>query len=160
MTIEIWKDIPGFEGRYQASDQGRVRSLDRTLVGRSKAGRPFTYPMRGRVLRPGLCRGYLIVNLSPKGTIAVHLLVARTFLPPPTFDGAEANHIDGVKANCAASNLEWLTHAGNQQHAVVLGLRQQAVAVVAPSGVRYPSIAQAARGERVRASTARAWSQA
>lgn len=111
---------------------------------------------RGTVLRPGDCRGYPIVNLSGYGTIAVHLLVARTFLQKQA-DAEDVNHRDGVKANNALVNLEWCTKSRNQQHAVELGLKTQAKAVRAPSGVVYPSISRAARAEKVRARTAAGW---
>lgn len=139
MTTEQWKDIPGYVGRYQVSDQGRVRGA------------------RG-VLKPGACRGYLIVHLWPKGTVAVHRLVASAFVDGHS-PGLEVNHKDGDKHNNRAANLEWVTKAQNQMHAVAIGLRRQARRVVAPSGVEYPSITQAAKAERVRHSTAATWTQ-
>lgn len=154
--MEQWKDIPGFEGRYQASDLGRVRSVDRRVNTVDKLGRKRTRKLAGKVLAPGNCRGYKIVHLSGHGTVAVHLLVARTFMRRPE-DAEDVNHRDGVKANNILANLEWSTKAHNQRHAVVTGLRSQARAVTAPSGVSYPSITQAARAERVRAKTAARW---
>lgn len=154
--MEIWKDIPGYEGRYQVSDMGRVRSLDRVVRAVSKAGREYLRSVRGTVLRPGTSRGYQIVNLSPGGTVAVHILVAQAFVPNPNCL-PEVNHIDGVKLNCTAGNLEWVTKSQNQLHAVKLGLRKQARKVKAPSGEIYPSIAQAAKAEHVRHRTAALW---
>lgn len=143
--MEIWKDIPGHEGRYQVSNEGRVRSLDRVARGVSKAGREHLRKARGVILRPGNCRGYLIVNLHPAGTIAVHLLVARAFVDGFA-PGLEANHKDGDKKNNAATNLEWVTHQGNQAHAVATGLNSQAMPVVHPeTGQVFPSISRAAR---------------
>ena len=52
--MEIWKDIPGYEGRYQVSDEGRVRSLDRVVRGVSKTGREYQRKVRGTILRPRL----------------------------------------------------------------------------------------------------------
>lgn len=153
---EEWRDVPGFEGRYQVSDLGRVRSVDRRVRAVSKAGREYSRAVNGVELRPGMCRGYKIVNLHPQGTIAVHLLVARAFIPNP--DGLpEVNHVNGVKANCRADNLEWTTKSGNQLHAVAIGLKVQAKRVRAPSGAEYPSIAQAAKAERVNHRTAATW---
>jgi hypothetical protein len=154
--MEQWRDIPGFEGRYQVSDEGRVRSVDRYVRAVSKAGEEYQRAVKGVVLRPGSSRGYLIVNLHPAGTIAVHRLVALAFVPGYAVD-LDVNHKDGVKANCCADNLEWVTRKGNQLHAVAIGLNAQAVAVVAPSGQAYPSISQGARAEGVRPSTARQW---
>lgn len=142
--MEDWRDIPGFEGRYQVSDQGRVRSIDRMVRAVSKAGREYQRKVRGVVLRPGRCRGYLIVNLHPLGTIAVHLVVARAFVDGFAA-GLEANHKDGDKENNAALNLEWVTHRENQIHATDTGLNTQAVRVVHPqTGEVFPSIARAA----------------
>lgn len=150
---EIWKDIPGFEGMYQVSDQGRVRSLDRTVRGVSKAGTEYLRPVKGRLLRAGLCRGYGIVNLHPQGTISVHLLVARAHVPGMA-PGLQVNHKDGDKSNNRAANLEWVTASRNQAHAVETGLRKRAVAVVDPrTGIEYPSITRAARAARCRHST-------
>lgn len=159
--METWKDIPGFEGRYQVSDQGRVRSIDRTARAVSKAGREYQRKARGTVLRPGGRRGYLIVNLYPAGTIAVHLLVARAFVEG-FVGGLEVNHKDGDKKNNAVTNLEWVTRRGNLAHAVATGLNSQAMAVIDPqTGQVFPSITQAARhaGRRHR-TIAREWARA
>lgn len=159
--MEIWKDIPGHEGRYQVSDEGRVRSLDRVVRGVSKAGREYQRKVRGTVLRPGDCRGYLIVNLHPTGTVAVHLLVARSFVAG-FVPGLEVNHKDGSKKNNAAANLEWVTHQGNQDHAVAIGLNSQATPVIHPkTGQVFPSITQAARSAGRRHQTiAKEWARA
>lgn len=159
--METWKDIPGYEGRYQVSDEGRVRSLDRVVRGVSKTGREYQRKVRGVVLTPGNCRGYLIVNIFPVGTIAVHLLVARVFVDGFA-PGLEANHKDGNKENCAASNLEWVTRSGNQLHAVATGLKSQAIRVVHPeTGEVFHSIAQASqRTGRHHRSIATEWARA
>lgn len=142
---EQWKDVPGYEGRYQVSDMGRVRSVDRLVRFVDKSGVERQRRARGQILRPGKCRDYLIVNLSGDGTIAVHILVARAWVPG-WVEGLEVNHKDGIKANCVANNLEWVTKRENQEHAVTLGLRSQAVKVRCPdTGTIYESIARAAR---------------
>lgn len=152
--MEQWKDVLGYEGRYQVSDKGNVRSVDRCVRAVAKNGVEYSRQVKGVVLSCGYSRGYKIVHLHPQGTVAVHLLVARAFVQGA---GAQVNHKDGVKANCQASNLEWVSASENQRHAVAIGLKSQARKVVAPSGKTYPSIAQAARGERVRAATAKGW---
>lgn len=150
---EVWKDIPGYEGRYQVSDLGRVRSVDRYVRTVYKDGREGTRLVKGRVLAWGLSRGYPIVHLFPKGTVAVHLLVARSFVPGEA-PGRGVNHKDGVKANSAASNLEWVTKSRNQQHAVETGLKPQAIRVQCPrTGRVFQSIAQAAKAAQCRART-------
>lgn len=149
--MEEWRDVPGYEGKYQASSEGRVRSLPRYVKGVSKAGREYERFVPGCVLRPGLCREYLVVNLFPGGSVAVHLIVARAFwgLIP---EGLQVNHKDGVKANCALMNLEIVTRSENQLHAVRVGLNTQATPVTDGISV-WPSASQAAfevTGERRR----------
>lgn len=82
MTQEQWKPVVDYEGVYEVSDQGRVRSVDRWVVDRLGKARLC----KGRVLRPALNgRGYLIVALWKNGkgkTAQVHRLVAKTFLGP------------------------------------------------------------------------------
>ncbi|HVN78614.1 MAG TPA: NUMOD4 motif-containing HNH endonuclease [Terriglobia bacterium] len=106
-TIEIWKEIPGYEGRYQASNLGRIRNQK-----------------THRVLRPTISgKGkYLHLNLGQSNTQCVHILVAVTFLGPVP-EGKEVNHKDGVKTNCCSKNLEYLTCGDNHKHAYLLGLK-------------------------------------
>ena len=95
MTEEIWCPIKGYEGQYQVSDQGRVRSL--------KSGKE-------RVLNPVSDKdGYLQVSLYKNGEqkkCKVHRLVAQTFIPNPN-NLQEVNHKDEDKTNNYVQNLEW-----------------------------------------------------
>ena len=156
---ELWRDVHGFEGKYQVSDHGRVRSMDRQVPMRSIHGLEYYRHKKGVELRPGTCRGYLIVNLFPYGTIAVHRLVAQAFVEGYKNDGGlEVNHKDGNKRNNHASNLEWVTKKENQDHAVAKGLRKQAVRVAHPvTGEEFPSITKAAKACHVRHRTASLW---
>lgn len=111
---ETWKDVKGFEGLYQVSDMGHVRSLDH-YVKRPDGTAVFYH---GRVLKP--CGApYLHVGLSRLGETTqrrVHRLVAEAFLPNP--DGLPCiDHIDCDKTNNRADNLRWCTHAQNTQFA-------------------------------------------
>ena len=112
---ERWLPVPGFEGIYSISDQGRVR---RDRLGHGATGG------RIRRLSPSLHGGYLCVTLHDRRRTQrayVHLLVAHAFLGPCP-EGQEVNHKDGIKANCTVTNLEYTTHAGNVQHGYDLGL--------------------------------------
>lgn len=110
--MEVWKPIPGWEGLYEASDHGPVRSLDRVVVNR----RGHVVHYRGRVLKQSLDgNGYPTVGLSRKGrsrTHAVHVLIARTFLGPGAA-GLEVCHWDGNPQNNRVGNLRWDTPKGN-----------------------------------------------
>lgn len=126
---EIWKPVVGYEGKYEVSSEGRVRSISRwhTVI---QQGNPVRKPIKGRVLKDaddGI--GYRLVNLrggSNDGTVRVHQLVALAFFGYPPGDIGptkwQVNHKDGNKANNHLSNLEWVTHLGNMQHASRTGL--------------------------------------
>lgn len=113
---ETWKDIPGYEGRYQASDKGRIRSIDRAVEGRNPyTGRPFVRRLKGRTLRPGrYCKsGHLSVVLG-KGAPGkpVHQLVMLTFQGPPPV-GTEICHANGNPTDNRLENLRYDTRREN-----------------------------------------------
>lgn len=120
---EVWKAIPDFEGLYEASSMGRIRSLDRLVTGKNGVTKRFSG--RVMVLVP-MNTGYVTVALSKGGRpvrYLVHRLVALTFIPNP--DGLEeVNHKDGVKHHNALSNLEWMSRVRNIRHAMGVGLIQ------------------------------------
>lgn len=111
---EVWNDIPGYEGWYQASSLGRVRSVDRR-VGHRGGGKALR---RGRVLEKGrIWSGYEKVCLSKNGkptTHSVHRLICTTFHGPPPSRWHHAAHADGVRDNNVASNLSWKTPVENE----------------------------------------------
>ena len=160
---EVWKDIEGFEGRYQISSEGRVKSLpfmQRYLLRNGCEGYRRT---KEKIRRPKLINsGYLVVSLHKDNVgygALVHRLVAVAFVPG---SGETVNHKDGDKRNNRASNLEWVSYTDNHLHAVRLGLNRRAVKVICPdTGRVYDSIAQAARGARVAHRTVRKhWARA
>ena len=99
--MEIWKDIEGYEGLYQVSNKGRVKSL---------------YKGSERILKPhDNGRGYLRVHLTKENTsknIRVHRLVALAFIPNPN-NLPEINHRDENKKNNCVENLEWCDRGYN-----------------------------------------------
>ena len=112
--IEEWRPVVGYEGLYEVSNTGQVRSLDR-----------FYYRLhKGKVLSPTKDRyGYLTVTLNCNGkskTIKIHRLVAQAFLPNPD-NLPQVNHKDEVKTNNSVDNLEWCTAKYN----VNFGTRQE-----------------------------------
>jgi len=116
MMEEIWKDIEGFEGSYQVSNFGRVRSLDRVIHCISRWGGVISCSLKGKVLKQAFdSKGYKMVNLTQKGVRnirRVHQLVAKAFVPG-WFDGAVVNHKDEDRTNNHINNLEWVTFAYN-----------------------------------------------
>lgn len=123
---EIWKDIAGYEGLYQVSNMGRVKSLERTRnMNNPNAKSPAFAPVNERILTFGKSLGYRRVILAKDGVnrgFRVHKLVALAFIPNPE-NKTQINHKDGDKHNNRAENLEWVTPSENQQHALKTGLR-------------------------------------
>ena len=106
MNCEVWKDISGYEGIYQVSSFGRVRSLPVKSKSRYYKGEILTL-MTDKT-------GYSLVNLSRK-SYKVHRLVATTFLENP--DNLPCvNHKDEDKTNNKVDNLEWCTYAYNNNY--------------------------------------------
>lgn len=122
---EVWKDIPGFEGLYQASNLGRIKSLARDNVVPNRYGVMVNIYKRERVLCPSVTPvGYKRIILSKCAklkTYSVYRLVMMAFKENPT-NLPQINHIDGIKINNRIDNLEWCTQSHNQQHAYYTGL--------------------------------------
>lgn len=113
MSEETWKAVVGFEGSYEVSNLGRVRSLDRTYMQVSRKGTLHAHPMRGRLLRPGpMPGGHLSVAIGKGNSHCVHELVLRAFLGPPP-DGCEARHLNGDEKDNRFENLVWDTRGNN-----------------------------------------------
>lgn len=112
---EIWKDVPGYEGWYQVSNKGNVRSVDREFI--NSIGRKCF--MKGVPIKPMLSKGYLRVGLKRHQEVKrvpIHRLVAIAFIP--NLNSYETvNHINGVKADNRVENLEWCTVRDNVRHA-------------------------------------------
>lgn len=120
--METWKPIKGYEGLYEVSNQGRVRSSkDKTTKSKLHGERKW----RQRILKQKLgkdscCRVSLWKNKVDK-TFLVHRLVAEAFIEK--IEGKEyVNHIDGNRLNNFVGNLEWCDHTENNNHAFENGL--------------------------------------
>lgn len=159
--MEIWKDIPGYEGRYQISNKGQVKSLPRYVS--NHTGKLL---VKEKILaqRPDF-KGYMRIDLKDncgkKHYFGIHRLVATAFIPNPE-NKPQINHIDGNKANNNIDNLEWCTNSENQKHAYRMGLnrvtgkagrpKKSVAKIDTNTGVVieiYPSIAIAARENNI-----------
>lgn len=123
--MEIWKDIIGFEGLYQVSNFGRIKSLPRQV--KTKGGSLRT--VGGRILSCGhqSKTEHQIITLSKSGRIysfPLHRIVALAFIPNPQ-NLPIINHIDEDPTNNRADNLEWCTHRYNINYRGALSRRTQ-----------------------------------
>lgn len=156
---EIWLPIPGFEGHYEVSDHGRIRSLDR----RGLDGRRLV----GRVMRQTMsAAGYRHVNLVRDGahyTQLVHRAVLLAFVGPCP-KGMETRHLDNDPANNARTNLEWSTHSTNNRDRVAAGMHHNAAKTECSRGhafVPANTVVSSARpGKRQCKACQRAWTDA
>jgi len=122
MKKEIWKDIPGYEGFYQISNLGKVRSLNRYVKSKNNS---IKLLKSKRMTISIYDVGYEYICLSKKGKRIkhkIHRLVALAFIPNPN-NKPEVNHINGIKHDNNYLNLEWATSSENQQHAYRTGLQ-------------------------------------
>lgn len=114
-TSKSWKPVVGFEGLYEVSVTGSVRSLDRDSVHRTGK----THVLKGKVIRPSKDKdGYLLVHLYKEGevtTLKVHRVVAEAFLPNPN-GYKEINHLNEIKDDNRPENLEWCTRKRNMTY--------------------------------------------
>ncbi len=123
---EEWRAVVGFEGSYEVSNLGRVRSLDRHVTYQKQTGktRSVTKFYKGRLLRPGTVKsGHQLVVLglgNIKRSKFVHDLVLRAFVGPPPPE-TECCHGDGNPANNPLSNLRWGTRLENVADAIKHG---------------------------------------
>lgn len=133
MKNETWVDIKGYEGHYQVSNKGGVRSLDRTVnIGKSKQFK------KGIVLKITKKRGgYLGVCLRKNGkskNFYVHRLVAINFIENKN-NLPQVNHIDGNKLNNNVSNLEWSSSKDNVLHSYKNNLKYGMVGINNPKSI-------------------------
>lgn len=141
---EIWKAISDFEGYYEVSNKGRIRSVERTV----KSGRGYR-KVPSTILNPALGQwGYEQVCLRKNGksyTKRVNRIVAQVFIPNPN-NYPQVNHIDGVKTNNCVENLEWCNCSQNMLHCHTNGLSDWNTNVrVVETNKIYRSIAECAR---------------
>lgn len=114
-VIEEWRPIPGYEGYYEVSNMGRVKSLNRYT--QSRWGTPIFHKSQMMKCRVA-SNGYRHVKLTKEGRCKeplVHRLVAEAFLTNP-LNLPQVNHKDGNKSNDVVSNLEWCSQSENQLH--------------------------------------------
>lgn len=116
MKQEIWKDIEGYEGKYQVSNCGRVKSLGRYI---EKKGQSPAY-LRERILSTHMLKGYKMVNLcsnNKEKTFSVHRLIANAFIPNPN-NFPHIDHINTIRTDNRVENLRWVNRSMNMMNEI------------------------------------------
>lgn len=115
---EIWKDIEGYEGLYQVSSLGRIKSFDRIIKYKIK-NKIITYLKKGRIMKPhNNGRDYLNIQFKDgniRKHLYIHIIVAKAFIPNP-YNLEQVNHKNFNKTDNRVENLEWCTQAYNNTY--------------------------------------------
>ena len=139
MEKEIWKDIPGYEGKYQASNLGNIRSVDRPLVCSGQKHAEYTRMMKGRILRAArFCKGghpSVVLGHGKNGS-PVHQLVALTFLGPCP-EGMEVLHGNGNPTDNRINNLRYGTRTENILDVLRQGGRWRKLSIDDVEAIRF-----------------------
>lgn len=147
---EIWKDIKGYEGLFQVSNLGRIKTLERdvTYIQRNQYGSvETTKHISEKIQKPRRTKsGYLRVQLFEKDYY-IHRLVCSAFIRPLK-PKEEINHKDGNKSNNNVNNLEIVSRVENQNHAYYSGLNTafKPAYKIEVNGIVYNSLGEAERG--------------
>lgn len=103
---EQWRPVPGYEGNYSISDQGRLKRHPRTTIAKNNVSHSFL----AGIIRSTIQKGMLYARLSHNGhrrKVGIHQLVLLAFVGPPPTRGHQANHINGKTTDNRLDNLEW-----------------------------------------------------
>ena len=144
---EIWKDMPDYEGLYQISNKGRVKSVQRVI----NEGTKFSYISKEKILKTAISKdGYIYAYLCKNGKMkskAIHRLVAIAFIPN---DGllSDVNHKDENKLNNSVENLEWCSKEYNTKYGTRTERTSKPILQYTKDGVfvrRFASVKEASR---------------
>lgn len=160
---EEWRDVKGYEGLYMVSNLGRVKRLNTVGKCKSRWGGVRKISFKEKILAPAICNsGYEVVHPCKNGkhkNVMIHRMVAISFIPNPE-NKTQENHINGIKTDNRAKNLEWCTQTENLIHSYYpLGNtnKGQKLVINKDTGIIYESIGEAANSHGMKYSTL--WAQ-
>jgi hypothetical protein len=117
---EIWMPVVGYEGLYEISNYGNLRSLDRYTINRGVKAFVLGWELKYQLSTNGYYMAFLAKESTRKNT-TIHSIVAKAFIPNPD-NKPYVNHKNGIKTDNMAENLEWVTPKENTHHALTMGL--------------------------------------
>ena len=122
-AVEEWRPVVGYEGLYEVSNLGRVRSLDRKVLTISRSGNTYKEFKKGKIIsQRKMYNGYILVSLHKESVSSnklLHRVVAMAFIPNP-YNLPEVNHKDECKTNNCAYNLEWCDSKYNKNYGTAI----------------------------------------
>lgn len=124
---EIWKPVKGFEGLYEVSNLGEVKTVERTILRKSALGKFSEYLVKSAIKKPYQNKsGYVTIAIIKENktiTTYLHRIIAEAFVERISETDIVVNHINGIKNDNRIENLEWVTSSTNNVHALDTGLR-------------------------------------
>lgn len=119
---EIWKQINGYEGMYEVSNFGKVRTIQRTILRKTKLGNLRPFIIKSKIKTANFSKnGYMTIALVKENktyTTYLHRIIADAFVTGKTSDNNVVNHINGNKTDNRVENLEWVSSSENNLHAL------------------------------------------
>lgn len=123
MEQEIWKPVVGFEGYYEISSIGRLKSVKRSYEVNGRWNKTHIRHMEEKLYKPYMAKtGYwdVFIHLHGRHRQSIHRMVAKAFIPNPGNKGY-VNHINSIRTDNRVGNLEWVTHQENMMHGYLHG---------------------------------------
>lgn len=139
--MELWKSVVGYEGLYEVSNLGRIKSLARQETFTSALGKIVKRSRKGRIIIQSESKGYSRAHMCKNGIVKialVHRMVGVAFIPNPN-NYPEINHKNGIRSDNRVENLEWCSKSQNIRHCYDVLKRKVSPNVINVYGGDHPA---------------------